>query len=94
MGQPDQGVEDEAGIVGGIEDRVVEGVVGDMAEEGLEGAGKKEVERGMAGGQVGDGDAVHWFVELGVEVVEPELVKVAEDGPKPVRAAAQRALLR
>ena len=49
-----------------------------MAEQGLEGAGEKEVERGMAVGQVSHGDTVHGLVELGVEVVDPELVEVAE----------------
>ena len=49
-----------------------------MGEEGLEGAREQEVEGGMAVGQVGDGDTVHRLVELGVEVVDPELVEVAE----------------
>ena len=50
-----------------------------MAEEGLEGAREQEVQRGVAGGQIGDGHAVNRLLELGVEVVNPELVEVAED---------------
>ena len=44
-----------------------------MAEEGLEGAREKEVQRGVAGGQVGDGNSVNRLVKLGVEVVNPLL---------------------
>jgi hypothetical protein len=51
-----------------------------MAKERLEGAREKEIERGVAGGQVGDGNPVHGLVELGVEVLDPELVEVADAG--------------
>ena len=58
------------------------GLAGDLdpvvAEEGLEGAREQEVEGGVAGREVGDGHPVNRFVELGVEVVDPELVEVAE----------------
>ena len=49
-----------------------------MAEERLEGAREQKVQRGVAGGKVGDGNSVHRLIELGVEVVDPELVEVAE----------------
>ena len=67
-----EGVGDVFGRFAGDLDPVV-------AEKGLEGAREQEVQRGVAGGQVGDGDAVNRFLELGVEVVDPELVEVAED---------------
>ena len=88
----DDALEDEAAgadAVFAAEDERVEGVgdvlggfAGDLdpvvAEEGLEGAREQEVQRGVAGGQVGDGHPVNRLVELGVEVVDPELVEVAE----------------
>ena len=70
----DEGVKGEGDIVG----RFAGDVDPVMAEEGLESAREQEVERGVAVGQLGDGEAVHRLVELGVEVVDPELVEVAE----------------
>jgi hypothetical protein len=34
----------------------------------------------VARGEIGDGEAVNGLVELGVEIVDPEFVEVAEDG--------------
>jgi hypothetical protein len=88
----DDALEDEtagADAVFAAEDEGVEGVgnvfggfAGDfypvVAKEGLEGAREQEVQRGVAGGQIGEGDAVNRLLKLGVEVVNPELVEVAE----------------
>ncbi len=49
-----------------------------VAEEGLKSTREKEVQRSVALGQIGDGHPVNRFIELGVEVVDPELVEVAE----------------
>ena len=49
-----------------------------MREQGLEGAGEQEIERGVAFGQVGQAHLVHRLIKLRVEVVNPELVEVAE----------------
>ena len=96
----DDALEDEAAgadAVFAVEDQRVEGVgnvfggfAGDLdpvvTEEGLEGAGEQKVQGGVADGQLGEGDAVSRFLELGVEVVDPELVEVAEDnGGRAVR---------
>jgi len=70
----DQRVEGVGDIPGGFAGDV-DPVVG---EEGLEGAGEQEIERGVAFGQVGQRDLVHRLIELGVEVVDPELVEVAQ----------------
>jgi hypothetical protein len=86
-------LEDEAAGANAVfaaEDERVEGVgnvfggfAGDfdpvVAKEGLEGAREQEVQRGVAGGQIGDGNPVNRLLELGIEVVDPELVEVAED---------------
>ena len=88
----DDALEDEAAgadAVFAARDQRVEGVgdvlggfAGDfdpvVAEERLEGAREQEIQRGVAGGQLGDRDAVHRLLELRVEVVNPELVEVAE----------------
>ena len=49
-----------------------------VPEQGLEGPGKQEVQRCVALGQIADGHPVNWLIKLGVEVVNPELVEVAE----------------
>jgi hypothetical protein len=88
----DDALQDEAAgadAVFATEDEGVEGIgdvfgrfAGDvdpvMAEEGLEGAREQEIQRGVAGGQIGEGDTVNRLLELGVEVVNPKLVEVAE----------------
>ena len=50
-----------------------------VAEEGLGGAREKEVEGCVAGRQVAREQVIDRLVELGVEVVDPELIEVAED---------------
>jgi hypothetical protein len=45
-----------------------------MAEQGPEGARKEKVQRGVAGGDVGQGQPINRLVELRVEIVNPELL--------------------
>jgi len=50
-----------------------------MAEKRLKRARKEEIQRSMACQEVFDPEAIHWFVELGVEVVDPEFVEIAKN---------------
>lgn len=72
---PDHGVES-------IGD-TLRGLAGDgdpvVAKDGRELARVKKVQRGMAGGEFADFDAVHRLLKLGVEIINPKLVEVAQD---------------
>src|SRR5438093_10915611 len=89
----DDALEDEAAGAGAVfaaKDEGVEGV-GDifggfasdldpvMAEERLERAREEEIERGVAGGEVGQGQAMNGRVGLRVEIVDPEFIEVAKN---------------
>jgi hypothetical protein len=50
-----------------------------VIESGLVVAGEEEGERPPARRQFGNGQCVHWRVHLRLEVIDAELVKVAED---------------
>ena len=50
-----------------------------LLKVGLWSPGNEEGERAPAGGQFGEGERVHGRVHLGLEVVDPEFVEVAED---------------
>jgi hypothetical protein len=71
----DQGAEDAGDIL--------RGVLGHLdpviAEEGGELDREQEIQRGMPGGQVAELETVHRVIDALVEVVNPELVEVAED---------------
>ena len=67
--------------VEGIGD-ALRGLAGDcdpvVAKDGRELTREKKVERGMAGGEFADFDFINRLLKLGVEIVNPELVEVAQ----------------